>query len=117
MVEGDGGQPTSVGGFEKALMRESQSAYLWIQYGAFVLEGENGLEMARKVFERGVRKINPERQEEKLNVWLAWLNLEHRYGKDREQFNSVLAKALQVNDKLKVYLQLIKMYSQTKDHR
>ena len=43
--------------------------------------------------------------------------MEHSFGKDREQFNCILRKALQLNDKLKVYTQLVKMYRLSKDHR
>ena len=82
-----------------------------------MLEQNGGIAMARKVFERAVRKINPERYEQRLSVWLAFLNLEHSYGNERDTFNSILRKALDANDKLRVYTQLIIMYRQSKDHR
>lgn len=37
-METDLTKPTTVAGFEKALLRDSQRAVMWIQYAAFVLE-------------------------------------------------------------------------------
>lgn len=38
------------------------------------------IEKARSVARRALRTINFREEQEKLNVWLALLNLEHRFG-------------------------------------
>ena len=48
-------------------------------------------------------------EDEKLNVWIAYMNLESKFGTDETLQESVRG-ALEVNDKKKVYLQLINIY-------
>ena len=48
-------------------------------------------------------------EQEKLNVWVAYLNLETMYG-TTESVQKVLARAVQHNDQINVYLQMINIY-------
>ena len=48
-------------------------------------------------------------EDEKLNVWIAFMNLESKFGTD-ETLQACVRGALEVNDKKKVYLQLINIY-------
>lgn len=48
-------------------------------------------------------------EQEKLNVWVAFLNLENMYG-THESLTQVFERALQHNEPLKVYQQLITIY-------
>lgn len=48
-------------------------------------------------------------EQEKLNVWVALLNLENMYG-SKESLNNVLNRAVQQNDATSVYLQMINIY-------
>jgi hypothetical protein len=48
-------------------------------------------------------------EQEKLNIWVAYLNLENMYGTP-ETLQTLFQKAVQHNDPLKVYQQLIVIY-------
>lgn len=49
---------------------------------------------------------------EKLNVWVAWMNLENLYG-SHEQLVKVFESALQQNEPLEVFLRLVAIYEQS----
>lgn len=57
---------------------------------------------AREIARRGLRLINYREGEERLNLWIALLNLENAYG-DEESFDSVFKEASQVNDTKMIY--------------
>ena len=48
-------------------------------------------------------------EQEKQNIWIAYLNLENLYGSP-ETLQAVFDRALQYNDKLSMYNQLIQIY-------
>ena len=49
---------------------------------------------------------------EKLNVWVAWMNLENLYG-SHEQLVKVFESALQQNEPLEVFFRLVAIYEQS----
>lgn len=51
-------------------------------------------------------------EDDKLNLWIAYMNLESKFG-TTEQLQAVVKRALDVNDRRKVYLQLINIYRST----
>lgn len=51
-------------------------------------------------------------EQEKLNVWVALMNLENLYG-TQESLVKVFERALQQNEPRKVFFQLIGIYSRT----
>ncbi|CAH0518268.1 unnamed protein product [Peronospora belbahrii] len=52
---------------------------------------------------------------EKLNVWVAYLNLEHDFGDDAS-FLRVFKSALLVNHPKRVYLHLVDLYARAEEH-
>jgi rRNA biogenesis protein RRP5 len=62
-------------------------------------------DVARSVAERGLKKIHFREEEERMNVWVAYLNLEHAYG-DETSFDTLYKRALKNNDRLKLNLRL-----------
>lgn len=98
----------SVEFYEKQILSEPNNSIYWIQYAAYILD-KLGLPAARKIFERAITTINISLVKEKLNVWVAYMNLENTYG-DSNTFKSVVEKALLVNDKKTVYKHLISIY-------
>lgn len=46
---------------------------------------------------------------DKLNLWIAYINLENSFG-TQESLSEVVKRALEVNDSKKVYLQLVNIY-------
>lgn len=87
--------------FERALMKDRNSSYMWIKYMAFHLETAE-TEKARAVAKKAIASINFREEGELLNVWMALLNLEIRYGSE-ETYNEILREAVQRNDAFKVY--------------
>lgn len=56
---------------------------------------------------------SPSREEqEKLNVWVALLNLENMYG-SQESLTKVFERAVQYNEPLKVFLHLADIYAKS----
>lgn len=87
--------------FERALMKDRNSSFMWIKYMAFHLETAE-TEKARAVAKKAVASINFREENELLNVWIASLNLEIRYGSN-DTYNETLREAVQRNDPFKVY--------------
>ncbi|KAI1005661.1 rRNA biogenesis protein [Podosphaera aphanis] len=101
----DAAEPQSVVDFERLLLGQPDSSELWIKYMAFELQlGE--LEKARAVAERAIKTINIREETEKLNIWIALLNLEHAYGSD-ETVQEVFQRACQYNDPQEIHERLI----------
>lgn len=75
---------------------------------AFMLD-HVGLDAARKVVDRAVKSIAITSEQDKLNIWTAFMNLESNFG-SQETLEQVTKRALEVNDRRKVYLNLIDIY-------
>ena len=103
-----GAVPEKMEDFERLLVADYDQSYLWIQYMAFMLEKLDA-EAARRIAERAVRQISITAEDEKLNIWIAYMNLESKFG-TTEQLAKVVKRALEVNDRKKIYLQLINIY-------
>ncbi|GAA5947174.1 hypothetical protein JCM10213_001449 [Rhodosporidiobolus nylandii] len=103
--------PTSVADFERLLLGSPNSSYLWIQYIAFFV-GLSQLDKAREIGKRALTSIHFREEQEKLNVWVALLNLENAYG-DEESLEKVFRDAAQSNDAETVYLRLIDIYERS----
>ena len=61
------------------------------------------VEGARKIAERAVKQISITADNDKLNLWIAYMNMEAQYGDDKT-LAEVTKRALDVNDRMKVYL-------------
>ncbi|EAW14463.1 putative rRNA biogenesis protein RRP5 [Aspergillus clavatus NRRL 1] len=107
----DANGPQSVADYERLLLGEPDSSLLWLQYMAFQLElGE--LEKAREIAERALRTISLGQDTEKLNIWVALLNLENTYGND-DTLEEVFKRACQYNDTQEIYDRLTSIYIQS----
>ncbi|KAK9326007.1 hypothetical protein V1517DRAFT_312424 [Lipomyces orientalis] len=72
-------EPESISDFERMLLGSPNSSALWIRYMAFQIQlGE--VERAREVAKRALKTINYREEKEKLNIWVALLNLENSFG-------------------------------------
>jgi rRNA biogenesis protein RRP5 len=98
----------SVEFYEKQILSEPNSSIFWIQYAAYILD-KLGMAAARKILERAIATINISLVKEKLNVWIAYMNLENTYG-NADTFKSAVERALLVNEKKTVYKHLISIY-------
>ncbi|PYI21088.1 putative rRNA biogenesis protein RRP5 [Aspergillus violaceofuscus CBS 115571] len=107
----DANGPQSVADYERLLLGEPDSSVLWLQYMAFQLElGE--VEKAKEIAERALRTITIGQDAEKLNIWVAMLNLENTYGTE-DSLEEVFKRACQYNDTQEVYERLISIYIQS----
>jgi len=105
-------QPETAEDYERLLVSNPQSSMLWIKYMAYQISVTE-IDAARKIAQRALKSIPFRANQEKLNVWIALLNLENMYGNEKtmqETFN----KALQYNEPLTVYMEVAKIYAATK---
>lgn len=103
--------PTSVADFERLLLGSPNSSYLWIQYIAFFV-GLSQLDKAREIGKRALTSISFREEGEKLNVWVALLNLENTYGDD-STLEDMFKNAAQSNDAKTVHLKLVDIYERS----
>uniref|UniRef100_A0A3B3ZW78 S1 motif domain-containing protein n=1 Tax=Periophthalmus magnuspinnatus TaxID=409849 RepID=A0A3B3ZW78_9GOBI len=103
-------RPEDDAAFERLLLASPNSSLLWLQYMAHHLQATQ-IEQARTVAERALKTISFEEQE-KLNVWVALLNLENMYG-TAESLKKVFERALQFCEPMPVYQQLADIYTKS----
>lgn len=63
----------------RLILNNPNSSYIWISFAAFNME-KSGIDKARKTVERALKTINFRNENEKLNLWTAYLNLEFNFG-------------------------------------
>ena len=107
----DANGPQSVADFERLLLGQPNSSVLWLSYMAFQLQLSE-VAKAREIAERALRTINMREGTEKMNVWIALLNLENTYGTD-ESLEEVFKRACQYNDSQAIHERLISIYIQS----
>lgn len=103
--------PQTASDFERLLVGSPNSSYLWINFMAYQLQLSE-IAKARDIGERALKTISFREEQEKMNVWVALLNLENNFGTD-ETLQEVFKRALVYCEPLKVYLQLVKIYERS----
>ncbi|XP_028827320.1 protein RRP5 homolog [Denticeps clupeoides] len=106
-----GRRPQTQTDFERLLLGSPDSSLLWLQYMAFHLQATE-IEQARAIAERALKTISFREEQEKLNVWVALLNLENMYGSE-ESLRKVFERAVQYCEPLPVYQQLADIYAKS----
>uniref|UniRef100_A0A3Q2DAZ4 Protein RRP5 homolog n=1 Tax=Cyprinodon variegatus TaxID=28743 RepID=A0A3Q2DAZ4_CYPVA len=104
-------RPQDEASFERLLLASPNSSLLWLQYMAHHLQATQ-IEQARAVAERALKTISFREEQEKLNVWVALLNLENMYGTE-ESLKKVFERAVQFCEPMPVYQQLADIYAQS----
>jgi rRNA biogenesis protein RRP5 len=104
-------RPESTEEFERALVGSPNSSFLWVQYMSFQLELSE-VDKAREIGRRALRTINYREEDEKLNVWMALLNLENAHG-TAESFDKLFKEAAQYNDAETIHLRVAAVLTQT----
>uniref|UniRef100_A0A8C9Y0K1 Protein RRP5 homolog n=1 Tax=Sander lucioperca TaxID=283035 RepID=A0A8C9Y0K1_SANLU len=104
-------RPQDAAAFERLLLASPNSSLLWLQYMAHHLQATQ-IEQARAVAERAIKTISFREEQEKLNVWVALLNLENMYGTE-ESLKKVFERALQFCEPMPVYQQLADIYAKS----
>ncbi|KAF8078800.1 hypothetical protein FPV67DRAFT_79954 [Lyophyllum atratum] len=106
--------PESNADFERTLLGSPNSSYLWIQYMSFQLQLSE-IDKAREIAQRAIRTINFREEQERLNVWIALLNLENVYGTD-ETLEATFREAARANDSKTIHLRLASILDQAEKH-
>jgi rRNA biogenesis protein RRP5 len=106
--------PESTSDFERVLLGSPNSSYLWIQYMSFQLQLSE-IEKAREVAKRALDTINFREEREKLNVWIALMNLENVYGSD-ESLEGVFKDAARHCEPKTVHLRLASILEESGKH-
>ena len=103
--------PESAMEFEKLLVASPRSSFLWVSYMAFHVSC-GAFDDARQVAERAVGAIPATEEDERMNIWTAYLNLENKYGKPtpEEAVKKLFSRAVQIADAKHMHLTLISMY-------
>ncbi|XP_029949686.1 protein RRP5 homolog isoform X2 [Salarias fasciatus] len=104
-------RPEDAAAFERLLLASPSSSLLWLQYMAHHLQATQ-IEQARAVAERALKTISFREEQEKLNVWVALLNLENMYGSP-ETLRKVFERAVQFCEPMPVYQQLADIYAKS----
>ena len=103
--------PTSASDYDRLLLASPNSSYTWIQYMSHFLQLSD-TEQARQIGQRALKTINYREEEERLNVWIAMINLENTFG-DETSLDDIVNKAIQNNDPKKVYLRTLEVFETT----
>ncbi|KAI0673370.1 U3 snoRNP-associated protein Rrp5 [Trametes maxima] len=103
--------PESNADFERLLLGSPNSSYLWIQYMSFQLQISE-IDKAREIAKRALKQINFREEQEKLNVWIALLNLENVYGTE-ESLESTFKDAARHNDSKTIHLRMAEIFEQS----
>ncbi len=111
VLDGEDTEPDTPEEFDRLVLASPNSSLCWIKYMAFYMEKKE-LGKAREVTSRALEKINFREGEERLNVYMAWLNLENTLG-DEESTENLLAEALKYNDQYKVYIRAATAFEQS----
>jgi rRNA biogenesis protein RRP5 len=108
--------PQSIDDYERLLLGEPDSSLLWLQYMAFHLE-LGDVDQAREIGKRALKSIGLGQDAEKMNVWVALLNLENAYGDD-DSIEAMFNRACEFNDAEDMYTRLTSIYIQSgKKHK
>ncbi|CCG82813.1 U3 snoRNP-associated protein Rrp5 [Taphrina deformans PYCC 5710] len=98
-------QPESVSDFERLILGQPDSSFTWINYMAFHMQLSD-FQAARDVGERALKTINYRLESEKLNIWMALLNLENNFGTPAT-LEATFRKSCEFNDPLDMYSRLV----------
>lgn len=101
--------PESVGDFERLLVGSPNSSVIWMSFMAFQLQLSE-IDKAREIAERALKTISFREEEEKLNIWVAYLNLENSFGTE-DSLEEVFKRATQYMDSRTVYEKMGKIYT------
>ncbi|CEL57234.1 rRNA biogenesis protein RRP5 OS=Saccharomyces cerevisiae (strain ATCC 204508 / S288c) GN=RRP5 PE=1 SV=1 [Rhizoctonia solani AG-1 IB] len=103
--------PESTADFERVLLGSPNSSYLWIQYMSFQLQLSE-IDKAREVGRRALQTINYREEQEKLNVWIALLNLENQFGTE-ESLETLFKDAARHNDSKTIHLRMAAIFDES----
>jgi rRNA biogenesis protein RRP5 len=99
--------PETVADFERLIASDPNASENWIKFMAYHLSLAD-IESARSVATRAFDRIEFREEGEKLNVWMALVTLESKYG-TATSFSQAIENAAQHNNPKQVYLRVCEM--------
>ncbi|KAI0529621.1 hypothetical protein KFK09_002175 [Dendrobium nobile] len=109
--------PETVDDFEKLVRSSPNSSFFWIKYMEYML-AQADVEKARSIAERALKTVIFQEEGERLNIWVAYFNLENAYGNSPEEdVERVFKRALQTCDTKKLHLALLGLYERTEQNK
>ncbi|CAE7126961.1 unnamed protein product [Rhizoctonia solani] len=103
--------PESTADFERVVLGSPNSSYLWIQYMSFQLQLSE-VDKAREIGRRALQTISYREEQEKLNVWIALLNLENQFGTE-ESLEALFKDAARHNDSKTIHLRMATIFDES----
>lgn len=103
--------PQSVADYERLLIGSPNSSILWMNFMAFQLQLSE-IEKAREIGKRALKAISFREESERLNIWVALLNLENSFGTD-ETLDETFKEAVQYADAKTICQKLVHIYIQS----
>ncbi|RNF25602.1 rRNA biogenesis protein [Trypanosoma conorhini] len=105
--------PSSPEEFQRLLLAAPNNSYLWVQWMAHHVALQQQ-EEARLVAEKALSTIGVRETQERMNVWVAYMNLENLHG-TAESLSAVFKRALQhAPDQRVVYERLADIFAATR---
>uniref|UniRef100_A0A7S3UYU4 S1 motif domain-containing protein n=1 Tax=Heterosigma akashiwo TaxID=2829 RepID=A0A7S3UYU4_HETAK len=111
LADGEGRAAETDADHERLLVAEPNNALRWVQYMAFKLAAADA-DGARALAERALKTIAFRKEEERMNIWVALLNLEHKFGTP-ETLEQAFARAVQFNHPKRVHLRMAEIYGKS----
>ncbi|EGD79227.1 hypothetical protein PTSG_12966 [Salpingoeca rosetta] len=108
-------EPQTPMDFDRLVLQAPNSSYAWIRYMAYYLKLTE-LDKARAVGKRALSTINFREEKERMNVWVALLNLENAYGTPAT-LNNVFTEACRQMDPQRMYFHLVSIYERSHKFR
>lgn len=106
--------PQSVSDFERLLIGNPNLSIIWMNYMSFQLQLSE-VERAREIGERALKTIAYREEQEKMNIWIAMLNLENTFGSE-ESLDEVFKRACQYMDSMVMHQKLVGIYTMSEKH-
>lgn len=107
--------PQSVSDFERLLVGNPNSSVVWMNYMSFQLQLSE-VDKAREIGERALKTISFREEQEKMNIWIAMLNLENTFG-DEDTLEEVFKRSVQYMDSLTMHEKLVSIYTMSEKFR
>ncbi|GJD12092.1 rRNA biogenesis protein rrp5 [Galdieria sulphuraria] len=103
-------EPQNEEDFERHVLASPDDSSIWIRYMAYFIS------MGQETARRALEKISVRNQDEKLNIWIAYLNLEAQYG-DESHLASILEEACSRTNAEKLLLNFAKSMQKTRKEK
>ncbi|XP_058801704.1 protein RRP5 homolog isoform X2 [Phymastichus coffea] len=100
--------------FDKLVLSNPNNSLVYVQYMTYYLQVTE-IEKARSIARRALKTICLREENEKLNIWKAWLNLELKFG-TLESIKMVFQEALKTTNAERICLHMITLYLNAGNH-